>query len=348
MGKRTTTAMGWLALVALAGCGETDPAYGTVGVALTAGGPNLSTYRLPAGTEVELIGDGNGYAGRFSLDGDGTALELDVPVGTYQATLVHPAGYSLTWPLDHLFQDGTAETVNAKLVSSMPIVLQVVYDTTTSLVFSFEVAGGTVAFAHGTVAVTVDVSNVGATGGTTAWDASLTSSSVSLGSLPAQIVPRLPLAGTGGLVAVVHARLSAPWFQASESQVCATVVIDELAGTGHEGFRDLLLESVDLDASLCAGSEGGQSFITFFTHRSGAGSTPTFADAGTNLSFSTLLTATLPGPIFDGQSLDLDALAGIRTLPVFARTRVREGGNGALWYDATYAGQVIFDFTPTR
>jgi hypothetical protein len=102
------------AAAALAGCAETEPgesdSFGSLAAAVTATGTDGATYRLPAGTYVQVWNDT--FYDYWSMDGDMNILSVEVPVGDYYVALGHPTDTRSTGPLDRENPDATTETVN--------------------------------------------------------------------------------------------------------------------------------------------------------------------------------------------------------------------------------------------
>ena len=156
------------AAAALAGCAETEPgesdSFGSLAAAVTATGTDGATYRLPAGTYVQVWNDT--FYDYWSMDGDMNILSVEVPVGDYYVALGHSNGYTIDWPLDRENPDATTETVNGTLITPQPVSVTVTEGNTSSLVFQFQVVnGGTVTFAHGLIDFSIDVNEAESTVG---------------------------------------------------------------------------------------------------------------------------------------------------------------------------------------
>ena len=93
LSKQVVVVVGALfVFVSVSGCGNSNPTnptpqqYGQVGIALVATGSDGTTYRLPAGAQVEL------NSGQFDLlqqlGGNSPQIDVAVPPGQYTATLL--------------------------------------------------------------------------------------------------------------------------------------------------------------------------------------------------------------------------------------------------------------------
>jgi hypothetical protein len=309
-------------LLAVAGCGGAEPApFGSVAVALTSTGADGAIYRLRPGTRVRMAQDGGGFFGEFDVGGDAAVVRLDLPVGEYRAQLFdglfYPEGM---WFLERVVGT-TTETVEARLVTPMPVALEVLEDATTSLVFQFSVArGGVLTFAYGSVDVSIDVAVVEATG-----------FRYSMGASPATvervvIAPNAPaglstlVPGVGSANPFTITGTLGNWRAASPGQVCAALVVEGIGGDAI--LQDLLLEAVNASgamgeearstACLSPGADGALE-LTVSLYRRGPPVTQGFADLGEDeLGFFVQWTSKgVPEEAWDGRSLDLDALAGL-------------------------------------
>ncbi len=339
-----------VAALAAAGCIDGAEPVGTVGVALTATDPTGATYRLTPGARLAL--SGGAYYDELSLDGDGAAVQLEVPTGDYFAELVHDAGYTTQWPLERTDVDGTVETVTATLITPMPATLTVTADAQVNLVLGFQVPDfGAITFSHGTVEVAIDVDETTAGGVDLVESATFDTTSVTVHpSAPPALATRMPALGDD-VDMLLSAHATGDWYQASATSACAPAAVYAV-GSGQAGVEDLLLESTTAEVQLCVfDSEPPQ--VQLLAFRAGAPTTPTFSDLGeSNWLFVSYLTADLPAAVFDGETLDLDPVVGEVITPAIAYTRasVRHTGQPSeIWYRATYASDALYlrlDLTP--
>lgn len=320
-------------LVSFSGCENSNPTnptpqqYGQIGVALIATGTDGTTYRLPAGAQVEL------NSGQFDLlqllGGNTAAIDVAVPPGQYNATLFDqnfetPA----IWNLDQLDAAGSVTgTVAASLLTSMPVQLIVSSAQTSALVLAFSVpTGGSINFDRGTVAITLSVNQHQAT--SFAFDASATltvrSTVLRAGSPLAGVVPPV---GTPGLSVEVGGSLTGSWmeFGGQEGEgtdlftVCVPISITTKIASGNTAFDDLVAEvgtgvdpiSLFGTSSLCVTDDGVQNTVRVRLSRVGAPTTPTYSVLGSGpFQFRLILQEFLPNRAYSyaGHTLDLGTL----------------------------------------
>jgi hypothetical protein len=321
------------ALFSVAGCIEQAESEGSVAVALTATDADGATYRLTPGARLALYG--GSYYDEFSLDGDGV-VRIDVPAGDFTAELIHDDGHTTQWPLERTDLDGTTTTVIATLVTPMPALLTVPPDGQVNLVLQFQVPGfGGITFDQGTVEVSIDVAETSAGGVDTDVRGAFTIDGVlTHANTPPVLLTRMPALGDTLDVAMV-ATVTGAWYQASSISACAPASISEFGGP-HQGYEDLIQESLDPNnTSICVFATTPPQ-LQIFNFRFGEATTATFSDLGmTNWSFLSYMLADLPASVFDGDTLDLDPVAGEFTVParVYARSMARPPGMpGEVWY----------------
>ena len=319
--------------VSFSGCGDSNPTnptpqrYGQIGIALVATGADGTTYRLPAGAQVEL------NSGQFDLlqqlGGNSPEIDVAVPPGQYTATLFDqnfetPA----IWNLDRLDAAGNVTgTVAATLLTAMPVSLIVTDSQTSSLVLAFSVpTGGSINFARGNVAITLTVSQQQAQSFAFDVSASLTVRST---VLPAgsPLVGVVPPVGTPGLSVEVGGPVTGSWGefggQAGEGTdaflVCVPIAITTKIASGNTAFDDLVAEvgtgvdpiSLFGTSSLCVTDDGVQNVVRVRLSRVGAPTTATYAVLGSGpFQFRLILQAVLPNRAYDyaGHTLDLGTL----------------------------------------
>jgi hypothetical protein len=332
---RTTTF--FVAALMAAGCDQQDESFGSVGAALTATDDSGATYRLPAGSRLDL--GSSTYFDSFSLDGDAAVVHIDLPVGDYQAWLSHDFGYTSAWPLQRTAPDGTVQTVTGYLITPMPQALTIFEGTTTSLVLAFEVPEfGAVTFAEGTLDVSVDIEQTTAGGVEVQAGAVMNADIVQAGAgAPPELATRLPALGDAVELSL-GATITGPWNKASSTSACAPGMLATL-GAVDPGVIDLVLEANGAVQVCVFDSEPPQ--LRILATRIGAPSTPTFDDLpGDQMTFLASMIVELPGPVFDGETLDLDPAAGTHTAFVSSALEVGsiQGGEWQSWYHAGLSG----------
>jgi hypothetical protein len=342
-----------LAATTLVGCAEQEEQVGDVTVALTAPAADGSIYRLTPGTRASIYG--GTFYDEYDLDGDGV-LNLEVPLGVYQVELVHFDGYTTVWPLQRVELDGTIETVQATLTTVMPTAVTVVADAPAALVFAFQVEDvGTVTFAAGDLDVSIDVDELPADGTTTSMTGDLTASSVVItASAPTGLAPVLP-ALDQPVFFDMTVRTTGAWAQSAASGACVDVAVNGYSTGPHEGFAALIAESANgsTSAQLCISTFEGTSQASLLLVKSGPASTAAFSAFGDNdYSFLSYAYVDLPGAIFVGDTLHLDELVGVQTVPASLLTRVNARPAGttgprARWYTASFTGTMTFQFGAT-
>jgi hypothetical protein len=316
--------------VSFSGCGNSNPTpqqYGQIGFALVATGSDGTTYRLPAGAQVDL--SSAGFDLLQLLGGNAPEIDVAVPPGQYAATLFDqnfetPA----VWNLDRIDAAGNVTgTVAATLVTTMPVSVDVTASQTSALVLAFTVpTGGSINFARGNVAITLTVSQQQATSFAFDASASLTVRSTVLpaGSPLTGVVPPV---GTSGLSVEIGGPVTGSWTefsgQAGEGTdlftVCVPNAITTKIASGNTAFDDLVAEvgmgvdpiSLFGTSSLCVTDDGVQNIVRLRLSRLGAPTTPTYSALGSGpFQFRMILQAVLPHRAYDyaGHTLDLGAL----------------------------------------
>lgn len=149
-----------------AGAGELANGTGTVGLKLQTVDPDSGAiYRLPPGSIValqrtDIVED---FTEAFTLEGDVEVVQLEMPAAPYAGRLRNLGVDGDVWTLERTV-GGVTETVQAVLVTPMPVPLVVTADASTPLVFTFQVPdAGPITFGHGSVDVSMEVNGVAAT-----------------------------------------------------------------------------------------------------------------------------------------------------------------------------------------
>ena len=347
----TKTVLGLMvAAAAVSGCTEPRAELGDVTLALTAPASDGSIYRLTPGTRLALYG--GPFYDEYALDGDGV-VRVELPPGAFQAELLHPDGYDAVWPLERREPDGTVSTVLATLTTMMPASVTVVADASTPLVLSFQVEHvGPVTFASGDLDVSIDVDEIPSDGGNLAiahGDLTAASVTVEPGAPPALGV-LLPAVGQGGNLRV-SVRTIGEWARTSATGACAEAEVAGHVIGGHDGFVELLIEAASATgAQLCVYTADGASQAELFFYRFGPAASSLLGGFGDHdfLTYGSVL-VDLPEVIFDGHTLHLDDLVGVRDLPATLVTAVSARpaattGPRARWYRGTFTGTMTFQF----
>ena len=333
--NRIASGMSALALaLGLAACGVEEPQVGVVEVALVSTGSDGALYRLPAQTLLYL--QNGSYGDLFSLDGEASTVAISAPIGTYAASILHPNQYTTAWPLERVV-GGVSEVVMGTLETPMPAEITLTEGPPAALLLSFRIAnGGTVTFARGDLWVSLDVEEVTATGGASlSTFGTFVTQGIQLGSGPPELADLMPSVGDDVAVGLVGHVLPA-WVQVSNQTVCTTIEIHSLSHDGTQGFIDLIIESLAPTGTLCV----SHAMLTIELRRFGAPTTPTFQSLGSDFGFTTFLGTQLDVIGFDGETLDLDALAGTRTGQSFVITQLTHLSPAGFdtWFIGDFAG----------
>jgi hypothetical protein len=340
-----------LSLLAFAACGDPQPAgSGQVVLSLTTTDPVDGTiYRLTPGSRLAVSASDNSYYDTFSLDADWPLVSVNVPANDYQATLENGSISGGVWPLQRTLPDGTTDTINAKLVTPMPAAFTVPDNGSYPLVLRFQVAGGTITFAYGTIDTSVEVGVVAATGGSLSGLAGLGPALVQhTPSTPSWIVDALPPYAATGMVVSFSGTLTGGWSQRSSTLVCAPMSGRMSSSGQFNGFDDLVTEAGGPLELCIEGAPGGPSRLRLQAGRTTTGTTETFSDSDAPpKTFSTLLVAQLPVAVFDGgHTLDLSQLDHDFTVGGTFEAAVSSKLDGWSW-TASFTATVTFSFVTT-
>ena len=330
-------------LFVLAACAPEEAPRGKLSAAIVGTGGGGAQYRLPAGTMLYVsVGS---FSDTFSLDGDTTSVAFDVPVGDVEATLIHPAGYTDHWPLEKLLPGGGTDPVTGQLATPMPMTFTVLEDETTHVVISFRVAGGIITFAEGSVEVSVDVTEVGATSGSFSINSTVAANAVTTGaSTPADLIARLPDESATDLFIGITGTITSAWQLYTSDTVCASATVD-MSEDESQGWSDLLDETNGNFFQFCVRDLGdGNAQLQMSNNRFGEPTTDTFADNTSEvLGYSLLMIGEFaPSPFVDG-TLDLGALDGEFAMPITVWTTV---GAAESWYQGIFQGDLFLRFIP--
>lgn len=340
---------------ALAGCAETAPdddTFGSLATAVTATGTDGATYRLPAGTYVQVWNDT--FFDYWSMDGDMNILTVEVPVGDYYVALGHSNGYTVEWPLDRTNVDATTETVDATLLTPQPVSVTVTEGATSSLVFQFQVVdGGTVTFAHGLIDFSIDVSVDTSTIGRNTFSATYTKDGENFGpTAPPELGDLVPAVGDP-VFHQISVNVVGDWVQTSSNSACSTATL--IGGTVSASYVEFAREAWTGGATARFCVYGGiyAPYVYLTSQRVGPAVTATFAalPADELYVFQTMSTV-LPDPVFDGTTLDLGAMTGTFTVTGSLYSSLYglpSGGTSyEYWYDDYHSSSsVTFQYVPT-
>lgn len=312
----------------MVGCTDEEPT-GEIEAALSSTGTDGAVYRLPEDTLLYLRR--GALSAAVPLDGAADAITFPTPVGAYQVSLIHPAGYTTSWPLERTNGDGSKDTVQARLVGTMPLAVTVLPNATTAIVFTFRVAGSvTVVFVRGRITVTTEVVNVPATSqDVTIGSPSITADFVEAVPSVASMLPGL----NEELFVTFSAKTTGAWDLVSLTDACAPASV--LGWAASPGLDELLLEANGA-AEVCVEQvPGGGQQLGVHLSRTGPANTSIFGGLG-ELTYMTRLSFALDEPVFDGETLELGALEGTdqgRLVGVWTTVQ-----NNVVLYDAAFTG----------
>lgn len=354
MMKRTFS-LGALALSAIGlgspGCADSPREVGRVDVALVAAGTSGIAYRLPAGTMLHAS-DGT-FTENFSLDGDTASALFDLPVSVYTIDLVDASGQvPASWSLIRQLPDGSSDTVPATLTMASSIT--VAANQTASLELRFRVATGEVIqFLHGQIQTTVVVDESTAT----SYDIEITGnasnfSAIETPALPSQVGALLEASGNTSITMSASLSTDGPWQQTASDTACATAHVNGLSASGAQLIADHFAQSAAPEVNVCLRrAADGSTELAIDTIQFAPGSTPTFADFGDRqLAIESIVFFRFPLPVFDGHTLDLAALTGVRSgvLQVDVIGLAADPGTTGpfnLWYNGGFDGSGSLTFT---
>ena len=242
-----------IACLALAACVADQDTTGQVSLPVTTVGSDGATYRLPPATRLGLAGSPTPNYD-VSLDGDAAIVTFVAAEGSYQADIHNTDhNYTTVWPLVRTTTNGTTSTIDATLVTPVPLPATVVASETTSLTFQFSIAsGGTVTFGHGSVSVSIGVGKQSATSFALAAQGGGVVVGVGVdGPYAPQLAAAPPDVCRPQLMISVGANVIGPWQEAGGSidadamslAVCAPIQLTSSTGSGHTGFADLIAEA---------------------------------------------------------------------------------------------------------
>lgn len=350
-----------------------DP--GRVDVQLVATGTDNARYRLPAGSSVDLFSETPQFDMVTILDGNGDFVDILMPPGTYQATLIKPDGTTgPDWTLEHVDSNGTLlNTVDATLLTALPVTVTVTANDTTHLVFSFRIpTGGTVTFDRGTVEVSLEVTTE--TAASYSFDSVMGPLTVAsrgvAGPNAEQLGAVTPPVETTGLTVEFGGPLTGGWIEFGGAfdgvsyftTACAPPNLTIRQAAGHTGFVDFMSEvghgsdsfSLFGPASLCIEDDGVNNNIRVRVSRRGAATSNSFSGLGSDdLWFRAIFRAQLPHRAYDyvNHTLDLAQLMAdtSNALPLIQgsltlRPVVDGSINTTSWYGSQLTGTMNFSF----
>jgi hypothetical protein len=246
---------------------------------------------------------------------------------------------------------GTITVVQGTMVGPSPIPVTIVQAEVTPLVITFEVPRARpVTFGRGHLDVSVAISEQDATGSNATMYGSLGDpAQVTEGSgLPAQLAAALPDDGATGTEVSVNVELTGPWELRSTSRACAPgqLVWWESSSPGLSAmFEEYTFGAPPLDVCVMA-FEGLTAFSIVFVAIGPAESVLLqLLGTGDVVVFNQLL-AHLPPEIFDGETIDLEALSVPQIHPAFFFARIEEPNGGAMHYDLSQSGTLAVHIIP--
>lgn len=201
----------------------------------------------------------------------------------------------------------------------------------------------------GSLAVSAHVDEVPADGADLSVDGQVTLSEATIhAEAPPELDAWWPAGGTSEMAVVIAGHVGV-WALRSTLRVCAPLDLDRAEGSGGASFAELVEESRGPAAEVCVSSIDGEHVLETRLVREGPATTPTLAALGRpRYRFEARFGLRLPGPVFDGATLDLRLLDGTHgPLPLHGALHVAEGAGAAPWYDADISGSATFVFRPT-
>jgi hypothetical protein len=323
--------LGVSAPLLLSGCSDAStesPAErtGSVSAAITTVGADGATYSFPVGAYAFL--QGPEFGEYFPLSDGGTALSVDLPVGTYTLSLYYASGGI---QLERTV-DGVTSVIDATWTDPAPLVFTIEDGATTPIVLHFGVETlGDVTFDTGNLGLTFDVIEEEAEeasqldeGGTftftdsTFLDPSADYASALAVELGVPYAQRLDIQSQGD------------WRFVASYGICKE---GSLQSTGYEATPEFARRIQQLSGSgttysqICVYDYGASDLVTFYTSRSGEApieqqsflTEPTYqfvVYAGGNV-----------GDVFDGKTLKQAELASAKVSSGFFSNYVYDSGN---------------------
>jgi hypothetical protein len=271
---------------------------GTVSATLVTTGSDGSLYRFPAGSLLVITN--NTFNDQFALDGDGTVLNLTLPVGSYRVAVDFPGQLERTPP------GSDTAAVFATWVDPQPVDITIVQDTTLSLVLHFQAQGlGDVTFDQGGLAVALAVERLAKqTPAQYLESGTYTNQSQEFGpSASAALQAALGMAPNESHTYALSYNVLGPWVQRNTTQVCAPVVLDAEVFDTDSGFSRAVFQFRGAPAIFCIEDDGLNDGIIIGVDRQGAApfGQQSFLP-GTNYSFVFSMTGFV-GDVYDGRTL---------------------------------------------
>jgi hypothetical protein len=344
-----TRLLGSLALLLLASCAVAEDPVGALELELTAPGPDGSTYRLVEGTMLRI--QGASFFDDVSLDGDQAVRRVNLPPGNYQVSLFQGGDVQTTVALLRDDGAGTITVVHGTMVGPSPIPVTVIQAEVMPLVITFEVPRARpVTFGRGHLDVSVAIDEQDATGSNANMYGVLTDAAiVTVGAaLPVELAATLPADGSTSTEVAVAIRLTGPWALLSTNRACAP---GTLAGWGSS-FAGLaaMLEEYRNGAptiNVCVMAFPGLTAFSIELSEIGAPETPAFQGLGPEeIFFANQLLAHMPEGIFDGETIDLEALSVPQVHWAFFQASVTDPLDGSIHYDLEQSGTLAVHVVP--
>lgn len=312
-----------LGMALLGGCAA-DTGAGAIELALTTTDSEGAVYRLPAYASLSLRS--GTFSDSFSLAGDGTSVRIEVPPGTYEASMGDEGSQVA---LERRVGAGPVETVLATLVTPMPIAIDVVEGGTASIEVELRVPDrGTITFEEaGAIDVSIDVSRGAPTGYDIRSYASLFQVATTGWEVPESIESRFPETGDTRLPLALEARLTGDFVRTSSRTLCAPLEVSRLTTTDGTGLAEVLAEATAAGSSarLCL----DHTYVTIQLERSGAATTAMALETGASEHlFRVTLYTHLAESVYEDATLDLDALLSPHLVTLQVMTEIYGGPAG--------------------
>jgi hypothetical protein len=296
---------------------------GTLTMALQAAGPDGAIYRLPR-ADLRLNRQGNGI-GSFPLGGTETVRSFTLPAGSYTGDAVARTPDS-SWTLGRVNADGTESPVRATLTNPS-VSFQIIAGQTTDLTLRFTLDRlGDVVFSTGTLDVRAEFgfANRQATHARLQLE-TLVQAGAQFAPNPGLIAFLDAPAGTPMSV-TMDFTLSGVWDYYYQ-RVCTAATGRLSVNTGHAGLAALGSESSTApEAQLCFHEVGSTTFVSVTLRRTGPPDSALSSVITGDHNFDSAAGGGLPGPVWNGQRLDLSGML----LPVALANSSAYVGIGAM------------------
>lgn len=334
--------LGVSAPLLLSGCSDAstqspEERTGSVSAAITTVGADGATYSFPVGAYALL--QGADFGEYFALSEGGTALDVDLPVGTYTLSLYFVnGGIQLERTVD-----GVTTLIDASWTDPSPLSFTIEEGATTPLVLHFGVETlGDITFDTGSLGLTFDVIAEEAEGATeldesgtfTFTDSSFQDPSADYASaLGVQL--GIPYAQR------LDIQSQSDWKFVASYGICKE---GTLQGTSYETTPEFARRFEQLSGSgtpysqVCVYDYGGADLVTIYTARSGEAPVDQQSFlTEPNYQFALYVGGTV-GDVFDGKTLKQSALTSAKVSSGFFSNYVYDSGG-----DLIVSSNGVFD-----